>query len=306
MIKVLVIAGVTGAGKSRLGVALAHRLNGEIISADSVAVYHELNVGSAKPTINEQEGVPHHLINVTNINTPYNVARFQKEGRACIEEIHSRGKLPIVVGGTGLYINALLRDYQFEEERTLGEVDERLSNEELYNQLQEVDPESAQTIHINNRQRMIRALQINNSQGKTKASSNQAQKDILLYDACILFLQGDREMLYQRINDRVDGMFENGLLDEVKTLQATDPAVFNLQSMQAIGYREFAPYFEGTQSLEATIELIKQNTRRFAKRQITWFKHQTPSVWIDVFSPDMMIHVNNAIEAWEQSISQEI
>ncbi|QIK69099.1 tRNA (adenosine(37)-N6)-dimethylallyltransferase MiaA [Erysipelothrix sp. HDW6C] len=306
MIKVLVIAGVTGAGKSRLGVALAHRLNGEIISADSVAVYHELNVGSAKPTINEQEGVPHHLINVTNINTPYNVARFQKEGRACIEEIHSRGKLPIIVGGTGLYINALLRDYQFEEERTLSEVDERLSNEELYRQLQEVDPESAQTIHINNRQRMIRALQINNSQGKTKASSNQAQKNILLYDACILFLQGDREMLYQRINNRVDEMIENGLLDEVKTLQATDPAVFNLQSMQAIGYREFAPYFEGTQSLEATIELIKQNTRRFAKRQITWFKHQTPSVWVDVFAPDMMIHVNNAIEAWEQSISQEI
>ncbi|CAM4269802.1 tRNA (adenosine(37)-N6)-dimethylallyltransferase MiaA [Erysipelothrix aquatica] len=299
MKKIVVIAGVTASGKTKMGVALAHRFNGEIISADSVAVYRELNIGSAKPSMEEREGIIHHLIDVTSIEEPYHVAQFQKDARAAIAAIHAKGKLPIIVGGTGLYINALVNDYRFEEEvPDVKDSFEGIDDDTLYQMLQERDSEAAQSVHPNNRKRIVRTLNMLQD-GKTKTEIHENQKNVALFDACIFFLQTDRVVLYERINKRVDMMMAQGLESEVSCLLHHNPKLFELQALQAIGYREFEPFFNHEISAEARDELIKRNTRRFAKRQITWFKHQTPSQWIDIQS-------SNAFETVSQRVTQFI
>lgn len=298
MKKVIVIAGVTASGKSKLAVALAHKINGEIISADSVAVYNELNIGSAKPTLIEQDGIPHHLINIVSYTESYHVARFQLEAREAIDLIISKGKIPIIVGGTGLYINALLNDYRFTEELELPEIDESLTNEAMMNELIQIDPVTASTIHINNRKRLIRSLQMVKCTKKPKADLNSNKGKKRLYDAKIYFLQGERALLYERINMRVEVMLNHGLLEEVSQLYSNDKNLFDYQSMQAIGYREFKPYFLGNSTIDEVKTQIQQNTRRFAKRQITWFKHQTESTWIDVFNEEPLNRVLEDLKEW--------
>lgn len=298
MKKVIVIAGVTASGKSKLAVALAHKINGEIISADSVAVYNELNIGSAKPTLIEQDGIPHQLINIVSYTESYHVARFQLEAREAIDLIISKGKIPIIVGGTGLYINALLNDYRFTEELELPEIDESLTNEAMMNELIQIDPVTASTIHINNRKRLIRSLQMVKCTKKPKADLNSNKGKERLYDAKIYFLQGERALLYERINMRVEVMLNHGLLEEVSQLYSNDKNLFDYQSMQAIGYREFKPYFLGNSTIDEVKTQIQQNTRRFAKRQITWFKHQTESTWIDVFNEEPLNRVLEDLKEW--------
>lgn len=292
MRKVIVVAGVTASGKSSLAIDLAHKYNGEIISADSVAIYKELDTGSAKLPLSEQDGIPHHLMDIYPVDKGYDVAKFQQEARFLIEDISSRGKMPIVVGGTGLYINALIYNYDFKEEQQPSkEYDE--SNEELHELLSKKYPELAQSIHINNRKRMIRALERGHENKKTFSV------DKPVYDSLVFFLQGDRNLIYERINQRVDQMFDLGLLEEITDLYQRYPNLFAMQSVQSIGYREFEAYFNGTQTLNETKDLIKRNTRRLAKRQITWFKHQTKNITIDIFNPN---DINSIYEKIDQFI----
>lgn len=298
MKKVLVIAGLTASGKSALGINLAQAFNGEVISADSVAVYKELNIGSAKTRVEERDGITHHLIDIGSIYEPYNVARFQKEARSAIDDITSRGKLPIVVGGTGLYINALVKDYRFELETLGNEPEDDRPTDVLYEELKDKDELSSLSIHPNNRKRILRALESVNYHKETRKDLHQDLKNVYLYDAKIFFLQGDREKIYGRIEARVDAMIEQGLVEEVRSLFNIDNDLFSLQSMQSIGYREFKEYFLGNQDLDRTVELIKRNTRRFAKRQMTWFKHQTESEWVDIFNPNFENEVIGMTTTW--------
>lgn len=278
---ICVIAGLTATGKSDVAISLAQKWNAEIISADSVAVYKGLDIGSAKASVEDQSKVIHHLIDVYEINQPYNVAVFQREARKKIEEIQNRGKNVIVVGGTGLYIKALLYDYHFEQEDV--EVKERTEETVfLYQDLVNKDPQAAEKIDPQNRKRIIRALHSFDYHGKTRSELNQERKDTILYDAKVFFLHTDRDVVYDRINQRVVKMFEMGLEQEVQNLYDQDSNVFEYNSMKSIGYREFEPYFKGIIDKETLISEIQKNTRRFAKRQMTWFKHQQPSVWLDV------------------------
>lgn len=275
--KVLVIVGPTGVGKTALSVELAKKLNGEIISGDSVQVYKHLDIGSAKVTPEEMDGVPHHLIDYLELEEEYSVARFQEEVRNKIHEITNRGKLPIICGGTGLYIKAALTNYEFDHSKRdleyLKKYDE-YDNEKLHERLKEVDPESAEAFHPNNRRRVLRAIEyfeINNEKISSKKQGNE-----MLYDATIIGLRMDREKLYDRINYRVDLMMESGLLSEVESLYEYK------QHINAIGYNEFFTYFDGLCTLEDAIEDVKRNSRRYAKRQFTWFSNQMETNWIDV------------------------
>ena len=276
MKKVIVIAGVTGSGKTRLGIEVARRYQGEIISADSVAIYQELNIGSAKPTHVEQAQAHHHMIDVLSIKQNYSVADFQKTARHHIEALTQEQKMPIIVGGTGLYINALINNYTFHEEAPNHQNTDafaELTNAQLYQMVIAKDESVGATIHPNNRKRLIRAL--------TRQSSESLGNEPV-YDALIFFIQGDRDVLYDRINQRVLTMIDRGLVDEVKALYEHDQNIFEYQAMQSIGYREFKAYFDANQTLDETVAIIQKNTRNFAKRQITWFKNKTKSTWIDV------------------------
>jgi tRNA dimethylallyltransferase len=292
MNKVLVVAGVTGVGKSTFGVKLAKLFNGEIISGDSVAVYEELTIGSAKILPVEMDGIIHHGIDLFTLKDTFNVRDFQIYAREKIDEIIERGKLPIIVGGTGLYIRALLYDYVFQEEQE-NNLDwmETLSNEELHVELSTVDPKQAELIHKNNRKRVIRALSIAKLHDKSKTELIAEQTHSMLYDALILSCTMPRDSLYKRLNLRVEEMMEAGLLEEVKG--ALKIAGWDHPAMAAIGYKEFKEYFDGEVDLDTAVALVQRNTRRFAKRQITWFKHQMPCHWVDMSSDD---EVNQAIE----------
>jgi len=276
MKKVLVILGPTAVGKTALSIDLAKKLNGEIINGDSVQIYKKLNVGSAKITDEEMEGIPHHLMSILNPDEDFSVASFQELVRHKISEITNRGRLPIIVGGTGLYIQAVLYDFRFEKE----ERDElfnlqytHLSNEELHSLLRQIDEVEAENIHHNNRRRVLRALEIYYKNKKTKSEIINLQSETLLYDAHIIGLDMDRKLLYERINKRVDAMIEANLLDEAKNLYQLG------YHINAIGYKEFNDYFLKRMSLEEAIELIKRNTRHYAKRQLTYFKNKLNVHW---------------------------
>lgn len=297
MNKVLVVAGVTGVGKSAFGVKLAKLFNGEIISGDSVAVYQELTIGSAKIHADEMDNIDHHGINLLSLKDKFNVRDFQKYGRVKIDEIIARGKLPIIVGGTGLYIRALLYDYEFQDEQ---EVDldwmETLSNDELHHELSIVDSQQASLIHKNNRKRVIRALSIAKTSQKSKTELISEQSHSLVYDALILSCIMPREQLYQKLNLRVEKMMEAGLLEEVR--QAITIAGWDHPAMAAIGYKEFKSFFEGDIDLKTAVGLVQRNTRRFAKRQITWFKHQMTCRWVDMSNEDDVSQTIEEVEVW--------
>lgn len=280
MKKVLVIVGPTSVGKTSFGVRCAKLFNGEVISGDSIQVYKGLDIGSAKVTKEETEGIKHHLIDIKEPFDNYSVKEFQEKGRELIDDITSRGKLPIIVGGTGLYIKALLYDYVFFDEDEKDEQYDGLTNEELYSMLQKEDPKALDNIHVNNRKRLVRALNIVRKHGKGISLIKEEQEHKPIYDIKIIGLTKDRDKLKEDINLRVDQMIKDGLVDEIKGL--LDKGVsFNNQSMQAIGYKEFKDYFENRKTLEEVIEQIKINTRHFAKRQYTWFNNQMDMEWYD-------------------------
>ena len=278
MQKVLVIIGPTAVGKTAFGIECAKAFHGEIISGDSIQIYRGLDIGSAKPTKEELFAAKHHLIDIIDPKGSYSVREFQQLARECIDQISVEGKLPIIVGGTGLYIKAALYDYVFYEEEEEDELFEDLSNQELYDLLKERDPEALEKIHINNRKRLVRALNIYNKHqtGISQIKAQQAHKP--LYDCLIIGLTLKREELFQRINARVDQMAADGLIDEIASL-LRQGVTFDDQCMQGIGYKEFKEYFAGDRSLEECIEQVKINSRHFAKRQYTFFKNQLDVRW---------------------------
>lgn len=284
MNKVIVITGPTAVGKTKLSIELAKRYNGEIINADAVQVYKGLDIGSAKVTEEEKEGIPHHLFDIKEVDEEYTIYHYQKDCRKLIKEVQGRGKTPILVGGTGLYIKAALYDYKLIEEKETNTYD-NLTDEELYNKLLEVDKDIV--IDKNNRRRLIRAL---NYYKENNKSINTNTTNKLLYDAIFIGLTTDRRILYDKINNRVDIMIKDGLLNEVKAFY--DKNIRTKPLLNAIGYREIYSYFDGNISLEEAINKIKQNSRHYAKRQYTFFNHQLPIVW---FETDYS-NFNNTIE----------
>lgn len=285
MEKVIVVVGPTGVGKTRMGVALAKYFNGEVISGDSMQIYKTMDIGTAKVTSEEMKGVVHHLIDIKDPTENYSVKDFQDEVRLKIKEITSRGKLPIIVGGTGLYIKAALYDYEFGESQMDHQeyIDkyQAYSNKELYDLLNKIDETSAKELHPNNRQRVLRAIAIYESTGIKKSETLAKQNHELVYDAEFIGLTLEREALYERINQRVDLMMEQGLLQEIDGLMKKNYSK-NLQSMKAIGYKEWFDYFEGHISQDEVYENIKKHSRQYAKRQYTWFKNQFDVHWYEV------------------------
>jgi tRNA dimethylallyltransferase len=271
---VIVIAGPTAVGKTKLSVELAKKLNGEIINADSTQVYRSLDIATAKIKEEEKEGITHHLFDIKEITEDYTVFDYQKDARKIITEILKKGKTPILVGGTGLYIKACLYDYKFEDK--VNNDYENLSNEEIYNKLKEIDKNI--DIHINNRKRLVNALNYYESTGKLFSEKEKTNK--ILYDAIFIGLTTDRSILYERINKRVDVMVENGLLEEAKRIYNSN--IRTKAIMTPIGYKELFPYFEGKKELNDCLELIKQNSRKYAKRQYTWFNNQMDIKWFNV------------------------
>ena len=278
MKKVLVIVGPTSVGKTSFGVRCAKTFNGEIISGDSIQIYKGLDIGSAKVKEEEKEGIKHHLIDIKEANESYSVKEFQEKGRELIDEITNNNKLPIVVGGTGLYIKALLYDYHFFEEEEKDDQFKELTNEEIYSLLEKEDPASLLNIHVNNRKRLVRALNVVRKNGVGISSIKEEQEHKPIYDIKLIGLTKDREILKEDINTRVDQMIKDGLLEEVESL-LNKGITFSNQSMQAIGYKEFKDYFENSKPIEEVIEEIKSNTRHFAKRQYTWFNNQMDIEW---------------------------
>lgn len=285
--RLIVIIGPTGVGKTKLSIELAKRFSCEIISGDSMQVYKTMDIGTAKITKEEMNGVPHHLINIKEPTESFSVAEFQQLVRNKITEITNKGKIPMIVGGTGLYIQSVLYDYQFPQAPSDEQFRQQMENtvvekgkDWLYKQLAQKDPESAKRIHPNNIRRVIRALEVFHCTGKTMSEYEKADKPSLLYETALIGLTMEREQLYERINNRVDEMITNGLVEEVKRLY--DQSIRDCQSIQAIGYKELYRYFDGEWTLEKAIEQLKQNSRRYAKRQYTWFRNKMDVQWYDV------------------------
>lgn len=279
--RLIVVAGPTASGKTSLGIEIAKAVDGEIISADSMQVYKGMGIATASPTIEERAVVPHHLVEFLERDERFSVSAFCKYAKNAADDIISRGKVPIIVGGTGLFINSFVDHIQFSEAETDFKLREELmqkSNEELYNKLLKIDPEAAENIHKNNKTRVVRALEIYYSSGDTKSVQNEKSRlEESPYDV-LYFVIGfkDRALLYDRINRRVDLMAETGLLDEAEHCLENGGKT----SAQAIGHKELLPYFNGSVSLNEALDKLKQETRRYAKRQITWFKKRENAVWL--------------------------
>ena len=293
MNKVIVITGPTAVGKTKLSIELAKRYNGEIINADAVQVYKGLDIGSAKVTEEEKEDIPHHLFDIKEVNEEYTIYHYQKDCRKLIKEVQGRGKTPILVGGTGLYIKAALYDYKLTEEKETNTYD-NLTDEELYNKLLELDKNIV--IDKNNRRRLIRAI---NYYKENNKSINTNTTNKLLYDAIFIGLTTDRRILYDKINNRVDIMIKDGLLNEVKAFY--DKNIRTKPLLNAIGYREIYSYFDGNISLEEATDKIKQNSRHYAKRQYTFFNHQLPIVWFETNYNNFNITVEEVINYIENN-----
>lgn len=300
MEKVLVIVGPTGVGKTSLSIQLAKKLNGEIISGDSMQVYQEMSIGTAKIKEHEMEGIPHHLIDTFHFQDEYNVKMFQELSRRYMKEIHERNSMPIICGGTGLYIKSALYDYEFLEQENDEEFMAFLkqrSNDELWGLLKVIDPKVCETIHQNNTQRVIRALYMAHM-GKKKSDIIEAQEHKPIYDAFIIGLNMDREKLYERINERVDIMMHEGLFEEISALVTSNDDVWHLQSFQGIGYKEWKAYFDGDATKEECVEKIKKNSRNFAKRQYTWFRNQMHVNWYDIEDSQYPVRLYQDIKEW--------
>ena len=271
---IIVIVGPTGVGKTKLSIELAKKLNAEIINGDSVAIYKKLDIGSAKPSIEEREGIPHHLIDIRDVEEDYTVFDYQKDVRKTIDELNKKNKRIIIVGGTGLYIKAALYDYNFTEGTTNNQYEE-LTNEELLEKINSFNIELEYIPELNNRKRLVRLL--NKLENNEEITNN---KDNLLYKIKVIGLTTDREYLYERINKRVDVMMNNGLLDEINSLKDkyNNSRILN----SGIGYKEFKDYLFNNKPLEEVLDEIKKDSRRFAKRQYTFFNHQFNTTWFDV------------------------
>lgn len=286
--KLLVLAGPTGVGKTELSINLAKKLNGEIISADSMQIYKYMDIGSAKVTKEEMDGIPHHLIDVVEPDREFSVSEYKDLGTEALNEIIKKGKLPMIVGGTGLYINSLTCNMNFSEtekdeeyRKELEELAKEKGNDYVHEMLKDIDPESYKNIHANNLKRVIRALEVYKLTGEPFSSYNAGdsfyESD---YDIHFYVLTMDREKLYERINKRVDIMMERGLLEECIKLKEMG-YTSSMQSMQGIGYKEILYYLEGKISLEEAIEKVKQGSRNYAKRQLTWFRRDPRAIFLD-------------------------
>lgn len=284
---IIVIVGPTGVGKTKLSIELAKKYKAEIINADSMQVYKELNIGTAKITESEKENIPHHLLNICDVTDIYTVYDYQKDCRNIIDKLIESNKNIIIVGGTGLYIKAALYDYRFKEEDNLSLYD-NLSNQELLNKIKEYDKDI--NIHINNRKRLIRMLNKYENNLITEKTGNKA-----LYSFKMIGLTTDRDILYNKINDRVDKMIKDNLLDEVKSLY--DKNINSKAIQTGIGYKELYEYFDNKCSLEESINKIKSNSRHYAKRQYTFFKNQFDCIkWIETNYNDFSKTVDDAIK----------
>ena len=287
--EVIAIVGPTAVGKTRLSLELAQEFEAEIISGDSMQVYRGLDIGTAKVEAKIRDEVPHHLIDIAEPEEEFSVADFQKEADKLIPEIHNRNKIPMIVGGTGLYIKALIEGFIFPETEADWDLRNRLEaeaeakgTEAVHNKLAEIDPELADKLHPNDLRRVIRGIEVYQQTGNTITHYKKlAKKRPPRYDATIIGLYRDREILYNRINKRVEQMMEEGLLEEVKSLyeQGYDK---DTPAMEGLGYKELLSYFAGEYDLEEAVRLIKRNTRHFAKRQLTWFKKNDEIHWFDM------------------------
>ena len=299
MDKVIVVTGATACGKSAVAVKLAQLFNGEIISGDSIQIYRGLDIGSAKISEAEKQGIKHHLIDIKDYNETYSVYDFQKAGRVIISDLTEKGKLPIVCGGTGLFIKALIYDYQFKDSTTKRGTYDDLSNEELYEMINSRDSEAAGKLHVNNRKRLMRTMDLlaDLPGNKTEFLAQQSKQPI--YDALLIGLTRTRQSLIERIDQRVEAMFAAGLAQEVAGLVANDAQVFSYQAFQAIGYKEFAAYYQGLASEDEVKEKIKVHSRQFAKRQGTWFKNQLPLTWFDLDNGNGFSELVQFIRNWK-------
>ena len=284
--KVIVICGPTASGKTALSIELAKKINGEIISSDSMQIYKDMNIGTAKPTQEEMQGIQHYLLDFVEPNQRYSVAEYKKDAENAIEKILSKGKIPIVVGGTGLYVDSLIYGIEYQDikldEEYRKELEKRVEAEgleELYNEAQKIDPQSIEKISRNDKKIILRILEIYKATGKNKTEQEiESRKNGVKYDYKVFAINMEREKLYERINMRVDIMIENGLIEEVENLLEK----YNEfpTAMQGLGYKEVVEYLQGKISKEEMIEKIKRETRRYAKRQLTWFRKNKQTIWI--------------------------
>ena len=286
--KVIVICGPTASGKTALSIELAKKINGEIVSCDSMQIYKEMDIGTAKPTLEEMQGIKHYMIGIISPNERYSVADYKKDAKMAIREILNKGKVPIVVGGTGLYIDSLIYEIEYQNIEFDKEYREYLEKEvkekgleELYNEAKEIDPEAIEKISKNDKKRILRILEIYHATGENKTEQEKKSRlKEVEYDYKVYALNMDREKLYDRINKRVDKMIEEGLIQEVEKIYKK----YNdfPTAMQGLGYKEVVEYLEGKLTKEEMIEKIKQETRRYAKRQLTWFRKNKQTIWLDV------------------------
>lgn len=305
----IILTGPTAVGKTALSIRLAKAIGGEIISADSMQVYRRMDIGSAKITKEEMMGVPHHLIDVLEPSEEFNVTVFQTMAKAAVEEIYSRGHIPIVAGGTGFYIQALLNDIDFTETgedtsiRTeLEKIAEEKGADYLHGLLLIIDPESARQIHANNVKRVVRAIEFYRQTGERISEHNKREREKKSpYDFLYFVVNTDRDTLYQRIDKRVDQMVELGLVEEVKQLKESG-CTRDMVSMQGLGYKEILDYLQGEHSLEEALYLLKRDTRHFAKRQITWFKREKDVRWLNL--PDYGYDLDKVLEKMIEDINE--
>ena len=282
--KIVVICGPTASGKTALGIQVAQQANGEIISSDSMQIYKDMDIGTAKPTEEERAQAVHHLVDFVSPDERYSVADFKKDATEKIEDILSRGKLPIIVGGTGLYVNSLIHNIEYKEEITDIEYRnelEKVDLETLYKQAMEIDPEAAARVSQNDRKRITRILEIYHTTGKTKTQMEVESRQEVKYEYKIFVLTPERDKLYERINLRVDLMMQAGLVDEVRELLKKYKEFPT--AMQGLGYKEVKEYLDGEITEEEMIEKIKQESRHYAKRQLTWFRQYKDATWLDTF-----------------------
>ena len=299
--KVIVICGPTASGKTALGVELAKKIDGEVVSCDSMQIYKDMTIGTAKPLPEEMQGIKHYLIDFVSPDTRYSVAEFKQDATNAIEEILKKGKIPILVGGTGLYIDSLIygieyNDIEIDEDYRISL--EKIANEEglnvLYNKAKEIDSEAMEKISPNDKKRIIRVLEIYKATGKTKTQQEiESKQKEIKYDFRIFAIDMDRQILYERINKRVDSMIANGLIEEVKHLLEQYKKFPT--AMQGLGYKEVAEYLNGNCTKEEMIDNIKMQTRRYAKRQLTWFRKNKQTIWLDG-TKDIQNNINIILE----------
>ncbi len=293
MQKVIVITGPTAVGKTKLSIEIAKRLNTDIINADAYQIYRRMNIGTAKPNKEEMKMVSHHLIDIIDPKETFSISDYQILVRALIDKMKTENKVPILVGGSGLYIDAVIKNYNFNEAKRCDEKYNNYTNNELHQLLQNLDYDAAKKIHPNNRKRLVRAIEL--EQQPCFKDSRSLGKDFY-YNVLCIFLNDDRDTLYQRINNRVDQMIKDGLIEEVRQIGIEN---FSMTSRVAIGYKEVIEYLKGNITLDDAIELIKKNSRHYAKRQYTWFKNKTSSIIVNIDLDDF----SHTIDEVEQIIN---